>query len=334
MLFSDETIPIPIWPRVVSKTERIERRVSLHDLRVLTSVVDAGSMGKAARRLATSQPAISRAIANLEAALGVTLLDRGSQGIEPTAYGRALVQRGLAVFDELMQGVKDIEFLADPTAGELRIGASIAVAVGFLTNIIDRLHGRHPRLAFQVLATDTTTAYRALAERQVDLLIAHVIDPISDGHLTAECLFHDPHFVVAGAQNPWTRRRRLALRDLMNEPWVLPPPDAPYGRVVFEAFRACGLGVPRTVVTSTLPVRHSLLSTGRFLSMVPGVVLRFQRGKQTLKGISIDLPTTFRPLAIVTLKNRTLNPAARLFIEHAREAARPLAKERLEPGKM
>jgi len=317
----------------MNEAERIERRINLHDMRVLMSVVEAGSMGKAAKRLATSQPAISRSIANLEAALGVTLLDRSAQGIEPTAYGRALVRRGLAVFDELMQGVKDIEFLADPTAGELRVGASIAVAVGFLSSVIDRLSRRHPRLSFQVLSTDTTTAYRALVEREVDLLIAHVIEPIEEEHMNAEVLFHDPHVVVAGAQNPWTRRRRVALSDLMGELWVLPLPDAPYGRVVFEAFRACGLGVPRTAVASTLPIRSSLLSTGRFLSMVPGVVLRFQGKHQALKGVPIELPTTSRPLAIITLKNRTLSPAARLLIDYAREAAKPVAKERPEPGK-
>ena len=92
----------------MSEIERIERRLSLHDLRVLMSVIQAGSMGKAARRLATSQPAISRSIAELESALGVRLLDRTSQGIEPTEYGRALLRRGISVFDELTQGIKDI----------------------------------------------------------------------------------------------------------------------------------------------------------------------------------------------------------------------------------
>ncbi len=309
----------------MDKAERIERRISLHDLRVLMSVVQAGSMGKAAKRLATSQPAVSRAVADLEAALGVTLLDRSPRGIEPTAYGRALVKRGLAVFDELMQGVRDIESLADPTTGELRLGASIAVAAGFVSSVIDRLSRRYPRLTFQVLATDTATAYRALSERQIDLLVVHVIEPIVNEQMSTEVLFHDPHVVVAGARNPLTRRRRLALADVMSEPWTLPPPDAPYGAVVFEAFRASGLGAPRTVVTSTLPVRSALLATGRFLSMAPRVVLQFQAENHNLKSLPIDLPTTSRPLAIITLKNRTLNAAARLFAECAREAAGPPA---------
>ncbi|HEX2336894.1 MAG TPA: LysR family transcriptional regulator, partial [Hyphomicrobiaceae bacterium] len=97
---------------------RIERRLSLHDLRVLMVVVQAGSMGKAAKLLATSQPAVSRSIGELEQALGVRLLDRSAQGIEPTPFGHALLKRGAAVFDELLHGIKDIRFLSDPTTGE------------------------------------------------------------------------------------------------------------------------------------------------------------------------------------------------------------------------
>src|ERR1700693_378744 len=103
-------------------TERVERRLKLHDLRVLMSVVHAGSMGEAAELLEASQPAISRSFADLEHALAVRLLDRSPRGVEPTSYGRALVTRGIAVFDELGQGIKDIEFLADPTSGEVRVG--------------------------------------------------------------------------------------------------------------------------------------------------------------------------------------------------------------------
>src|SRR5215470_18860533 len=102
---------------------RIGKRLRLRDLHVLLTVVERRSMAKAAQHLAVSQPAVSKAISDLEHTLGVQLLDRGPRGVEPTDYGRALIKRGIAVFDELRQGVKDIEFLSDPTAGELRIGA-------------------------------------------------------------------------------------------------------------------------------------------------------------------------------------------------------------------
>src|SRR4029450_1904558 len=100
---------------------RIGRKIKLRDLHILLAVVQAGSMAKAGTQLAVSQPAVSKAISEMEHALGVSLLDRGSRGVEPTRYGRALIKRSLAVFDELRQGIKEIEFLSDPTGGGMSI---------------------------------------------------------------------------------------------------------------------------------------------------------------------------------------------------------------------
>src|SRR4051795_8330652 len=99
-------------------SDRIGRRMKLHDLNVLMAVVQAGSMSKAAALLHTTQSAISRSIADLEHTIGARLLDRNAQGVEPTQYGHALLKRGVAAFDELKQGVHDIEFLSNPEAGE------------------------------------------------------------------------------------------------------------------------------------------------------------------------------------------------------------------------
>jgi DNA-binding transcriptional LysR family regulator len=109
-------------------SDRIGRRIKLQHLHVLMTVVQAGSMKKAAALLNTSQPAISRSIAELEQTIGVRLLDRDTQGIEPTEYGRAMLKHGVAAFDELKQGVKTIELLADPGAGEVRIGSTAYTA--------------------------------------------------------------------------------------------------------------------------------------------------------------------------------------------------------------
>src|SRR5262245_36649195 len=117
---------LPVWLRSKGMQwgDRIGRRIKLRDLHVLHAVVQSGSMTKAAGALAISVPVVSKAIAELERTIGVPLLDRSPQGVEPTAYGRALLRRGLAAFDELRQGVKDIEFLSDPTIGEVRIAST------------------------------------------------------------------------------------------------------------------------------------------------------------------------------------------------------------------
>src|SRR5262245_14828844 len=125
-------------------SEFIGRRLKLQDLYVLTTVAQAGSMGKAAQRLNTTQPAVSRAVAELERAIGVRLLDRNRQGVEPTTYGRALLHCAAAVFDDLRQGVKNIEFLSDPTLGEISIGGNEAIIAGLLSTVLQQLRRRYP----------------------------------------------------------------------------------------------------------------------------------------------------------------------------------------------
>jgi DNA-binding transcriptional LysR family regulator len=317
---------ISFWIYIMRQIGRIERRLKLNDMRILLSVVESGGMGKAAERLGTSQPAISRAIADLERTLGVRLLDRSRRGIEPTNYGHALINRCVAVFDEIQQGVRDIEFLADPTAGELRVGASIAVAAGFIVAAVDRLTRDHPRLNINVFATDTGAAYRALHERKIDIAIVHMVEKIPMGELDAEILFEEPQVVAAASGNRWTRHRNVELEELMNEPWTLAPLDTQFGNLAVDAFRANGLGLPKMLITSSLPVRQSLVATGRFLTIVPRIVLQFPPGSASLKRLPINLPTTQRPVGIVTMRNRMLSSVAQLFRERVREMARSLGR--------
>src|SRR3954452_11952044 len=138
-------------------SDRIGRRLKLRDLHILLAVAKSGSMGKAATGLAISQPSVSKAIADVEHTIGLRLFDRSPNGIEPTIYGRALLKCGIVVFDELRQGVKELEFLTDPSGGELRIGCSETMAAGFVSAVTDRLSKDHPRVAFELIPGDTAT---------------------------------------------------------------------------------------------------------------------------------------------------------------------------------
>ena len=136
---------------------RLGRRLRVRDLYVLSTVVKSGGIGKAARQLAMTQPAVSAAIANLEHMLGVRLLDRSPRGIEPTIYAYAMLKRSIAVFDELKQSVKDVESLADPATGELRIGSPE----------IDHCHGAPAvhRTLFHAISTRRRACTRAAFSR-------------------------------------------------------------------------------------------------------------------------------------------------------------------------
>jgi DNA-binding transcriptional LysR family regulator len=309
-------------------TDRVGRRLKLRDLHILLAVVQCRSMAKAATELAISQPAVSKAIADMEHALGLRLLDRTRQGIEPTVYGRALIRRGLAVFDELRQGVKELAFLADPTAGELRIGSQESIAAGLLPAIIDRFSRQYPRVALHVSqAVFGTMLYRELRDRTVDVVLSRILAPLPEDDLEVQILFDDPLVVVAGQQSRWSHRRSVKLMDLADEAWILPPADSLPGARVADIFRASGLEIPRSPLTTfSIHLCGQLVATGRFVAVLPSSILHFRGDDLSLKVLPVKLPGQLRQVGIVTLRNRTLTPVSQLFINCAREVAHPLVK--------
>ena len=311
----------------MASDERVLRRLKLSDLRLFQAVVQHGGMAKAAAQLNLSQPAVSKSIASLEQAIGVRLLDRGPKGVQPTVYGRTLLGGGLAVFDELKQSLQQIRFLADPTAGEVRIGCSEPLAAGFAPSAIGKLTRQYPNASFQVLTADPATLIgRELLERNIELALCPIPGLTLGAELNVEVLFDDRQVVMAGAASKWVRRRSIALADLRDELWILPPGDTIIGRSITEAFRASGIEPPRAqVICFSISLCHHLLAGGRHLIMLPMSMARLGR-HLPLKVLAVDFPGIPRPTGIVTLKNRTLSPLAQLFIEQARALARSLAQ--------
>ena len=314
-------------PQPVMEWEsRLGRRFRLRDLYVLSMVVERGSMAKAATLLRMSQPSISEAISKLEDTLRVRLLDRGPRGIEPTIYARALLKRGTVVFDELREAIKEVDFLTNPAMGEVRVGCPETLA-GVVSTMINRVSRRHPQIAVHVVPTEPAMMQLGgLRDRSVDLLLGRLIKPLVDNDIEAERLFDERYVVVAGSKNRWAGRRGVKLSDLVNEPWVLLPQSHFVMPPFIEAFRAKGVEAPRgSVTTVSLHVRNHLLSTGRFIGIMPSSALRLDGGRWGIKELPIDLAIEVPPVAILTLKNRTLGPAAQLFINHAKTIGAPQA---------
>jgi DNA-binding transcriptional LysR family regulator len=312
--------------RKIDWESQIGRRLRLRDLHVFQMVVQHGSMAKAAQQLGVSQPAVSEVIADLEHALGVRLVDRSGRGVESTTYGDALLKRSVAAFDELKQSIKDIEFLSDPAAGEIRIGTPITSAAGLVGAVIDRLTRRYPRLVCHLITGENPMLYRALEERDVDAVLTRIAAPFNENRMQAEVLYTASRFVVTATGSSWSCRRRVGLADLVDEPWTLPPPDSLGGALAADDFRAAGLDLPRaTVITYTDVARVALVAKGRFLTIAHKAVMELFGWNKAVKALPINLAKTSGSVGIITLKNRTLTPVVQHFIDCARELAKPLA---------
>ena len=307
--------------------DRIGRRLKPRDLHVFLAVAEQGNMAKAAQQLAISRPVVSKTIADLENTLGVRLLDRTPQGVEPTRYGHALLKRSLAVFDELRQSVKEIEFLSDPNSSELRVGCTEVMSAGFVAAAITRLSKQFPRLAIRTELGTVTQQFSPLRERKCELFVCRAFVATPEPDTDREALFYDWPLVVVGQNSKWAKSRKLRLADLKDARWIVSQGEAITGGLFGEMFHGVGLPAPQpTILSDSLNLRRSLLAQGDFVTIVPGSVMQFGPKRGDLKILPIKLQSWTLPICITKLKGRTLGPAATLFDQCARELAKLVVK--------
>lgn len=308
----------------------LDRRLRLRDLRLLQEVARLGSMAKAARELGITQPAVSKALSELETLLGVRLLDRGAGGVTPTHYGDTLLRHATVMFDELRQVNLDLAHLADPSTGTLRIACPEFVAAGILPIVLERFAKRFPRVIVDVVqAENIAPEFRLLRDRQVDLMIGRVPAPhvsIAED-FAIELLFSERMHVVAGASSPWAKKRKIGLTDLVIERWTLPPPDSLAGGLAREAFAAENLPEPQaTIISFSLHLRKAAAASGEFLTVLHDLVLRLSHERSGLRILPLSLKIKAQPVAVITLKQRTPLPSAAPFVACVREVTASLNK--------
>lgn len=317
-------------PPRIDWDSQLGRRLRLRDLHVFATAVRAGSMAKAASELRVTQPAVSEVIAGLEHALGVRLLDRTRRGVEPTHYGAALLKRSIAAFDELRQGIRDIEFLADPSGGELRIGCPESIAAGLLQPVIARFAKSHPRAVLEVDTLTTQTFAPPMRERTLDLMLARSGWPLDQPTLVddfaIEPLYEDGLVVAVGNSNLLARRRRVSWSDLAEQPWVLTDSDVWNYQIVSEAFATNGLKPPTLLMkTVSVHLRAHMVTSRPCITTFPRSVMMLQGRQLGLKALSVALPQRQWPVFAVTLRERTPGPLVERFLQHARAVARSLS---------
>jgi DNA-binding transcriptional LysR family regulator len=292
-----------------------DRRIKLRDLKVFQAAAETGSMAKAAAHLAITQPAVSYAVSELEHAVGVPLLDRSSQGVTPTVYGRALLARSAIVFNELRHGISEIASLADPEVGELRIGTTPPMSA-VASAVFNHLVPRYPRMRFELTVGPTDVLLRQLRQRDVEIVISRLASMAGNDDLSVETLFQDELVVICSKQSKWARRRNVSLAELVGEPWVLPPATAFLAGIMRGEFEAQGLKFPRATVTTSCTYSLSvLIGNGNFLGIHPRAMLTTPNEHPQLTAVDVRLPTTRGEIGLIALKDRSLSAVAKLFAQ-------------------
>jgi DNA-binding transcriptional LysR family regulator len=321
-------------PPVRDWDSRVGRRLRLRDLHILFAAVEHGSMSAAGAHLNMSQSAVSQAIAALEDALKVRLLDRTPHGVEPTVYAEAIMRRGTIVFDELRSGIKDIEFLTDPAGGEVRIACSDTIAGGILAPVIEIFSKKYPQVVFDILQSNAFMRHEfaELRARKADVELVITPRPLGDSvgeDLNVEHLFDEEWCLAASPRSPWARRRKLSFADLADVSWITPFAGGTLEKALFDAFAANGRPPPRLVVkTVSGQLRNYLSLRGPYVALVTASLLKLNADTGGLKRLPLRLPVPPMPVVMITLRNRTLSRTAELFLDCVRDVVRSIGEPR------
>lgn len=321
----------------IDSERRISRRLKLRDLHVLAVVDRHGSMAKAAKDLGMAQPSVSEMISGMEDVLGVRLLDRSPRGVQMTPYGQALLRRAHVAFDELGQAVREIQYLADPSVGEVRFSCPESISASLLPPVIADFASRHPGIALLVDQGPTLTMdLPELQERKLDFIIARLNKPLEADQfrdeVALELLFNDELVLVAGTRSRWARRRKLNLTDLAEARWIQTSVGSWGDAFIEEMFRSEKLQPPYAIVrTLSVSLRNHLVSTGDFVTVMPKSVFALSAAHFDLRMLPIRLPRPW-PVFLATVQNRALSPQAELFLEVLRKHVAPGASGSVERG--
>jgi DNA-binding transcriptional LysR family regulator len=305
---------------------KISRRLRLRDLLIFSSVAESGSMAKAASEMGITQPSVSEAIAGLEQLYGVPLFDRSPKGVQLTPYGHALMKRSAVIFDEVAQSARDVAQLSDPESGELRIACLEGLSSTILPTILQQFTHRYPRVTINIEhLTAEGVNLDGLRDRAYDVALLRldaIAGDVEADDFSLETLFTDELVIAAGLQNPWLRKRKVALAALVDEPWILSPPGYWHHKRVVEAFRKQGLEPPKARIHAfTVMLRMQLLASGPHIFVFSGPVMRLYGAKFGIGAIPVEFPNRPWPVVAVTLKRQTQSPMVREFIATARAAA-------------
>ena len=212
-------------------------------IRYFVAVAEVGNVTRAAERLSISQPALSTAIRQLEAQLGVELLDRRARRVGLTPAGELLLRRGRELLEHADAVVEEVRERHASPAGRLRLGVSPTARYGLAPALLTDAAAQAPAIMLYASEDTTGALLRDVVDGRLDLAIVFCAPrPVSeDLELVALC--HEPAVVHLPAEHPLATRHALALEDLADET-ILVAATADSGGFterVLDAFRGAGV---------------------------------------------------------------------------------------------
>ncbi len=300
-------------------------RLRLRQLRLLTAIADEGTVLRGSQLLNIAQPAATKSIKELEDALGVQLFDRSSRGVTPTNFGRVMIKHAKLILTQLRHAGEELESLEQGLTGRVHVGTLLAASTSLLPRALARLHERRPGIAVSIVEGTIDRLMPGLRTGDIDVVLGRLPEYREREGLKQEVLYLDTVSIVVRVGHPLAQRETLTLADLVEQAWVMPPPQTSLRRQIDHAFRHEGLEPPHDVIESvSILTNHALLKGTDMLAAMPNQVAVDQVG---LTVLPIALEGASSRVGATTQAQVELSAAAQYFMDIVHEIAAEIRAE-------
>jgi DNA-binding transcriptional LysR family regulator len=307
-----------------SRLERwIARKFRLRHLELIAELYDCRSILKASRRLSLTQPTVTKALQDVESTLGVRLFERSNRGLEPTPYGEIFARHAKIVLAQLRHAAEELEGLRAGYSGRVTVGTLLAASASILPDAIALLKRQRPGVAISVVVGTYDILMPSLLVGDLDMVLGRLPAEGRNRALVYEEFYAEPICVVTRRGHPLARKRRLTLRDLANEAWLLPLPETALRRQIERAFVDAGAPLPRNVIESvSILTNRALLRKSDSIGVMPYHVALDDVEQGLLAILPVKLKAIESPVGAILRAPGTLPPAASALLDCLRVAGK------------
>lgn len=313
--------------------QTLVHRLTIRHLRLIVAIAEQNSLVAAAQHLHMTQSAVTKALQEAEALLGITLFERTIKGAIPTIFAHGLIVHARQVFAQLQQASTELVELLDGANGRVAIGTQWSAAAELVPKAIHQLRSTRPKLTVSIVEGTNDALIPELHLGQLDMIVGRLPGMLERDDVAHETLFEDMACVVVRHGHPLADWPDIGLADVEKSDWILPRRETVLRRQIDKAFRDAGLETPGNAIESvSLLTNSELLTSSDYLAVWPWQVANRDVLSGRLMVLPIVIGETINSVGVTARTDAPMAPAAKAFLETLRSVAATMDVCPLLPG--
>lgn len=304
-------------------------RLKIKHLQLLVTVGDQNNIFKASQILNMAQPAVTKTIRDLENSLDLVLFNRSSRGVTPTPYGEVLIKHAKLILAQVQHVSEELVSLHEGVSGHINVGTLLAASPSLLPRSLAALKGERGNISVSVTEGTNDMLIPKLLVGEIDVVLGRLPDVQEEEGVLSQALYYEPVSLVVRSGHPLLTRKRLSLRDLVTQSWILPSAGTVLRMEIDSAFHSANLPVPQNAVESvSVLTNRTLLMETDMIAVMPYQVIRTYEELGLLQRLPVRIKADLGPVGYTVRADTELTPAVQYFLQLVRQSAEGMGSDR------